>query len=449
MLEARPLSRSIPQPEKLFPGEPEISRLHKPTREFLLNAIQEFDINYVYRTSKYDPERAGVRPCWSTKYGPGAELDLASAAAWLITPGKNKFFREAEADSTLETYMRQIGLIGENSVIHIGSRFDEIKEHAERSGRKIYSMDDLGPNFDSVSVNLWEDFVTASSKDKVSLLTAYAPRELIVDMTSVDQEQFAQIWQPGRSLYVKCCNTESGSGGVYRVDATSDLNEAWHKFATLLLDLNKTRSTFGLKSELVLQPEVVGENHSLQVFIDPKRPEDIQVVGISKQLNGEDGFSYAGNLLLDVNPQTIRPVAHAMVDLVDRLRSNTKNPFGFLMCDFFHTAEGEVVLFDPGLRPTAATPSMMAKMWMKEKFGRDAAISAFTMLKFGEPLDYAEVVRRVGDFADPKKIAETGYGILPFGHNHLQGIANVMLVTPTYQDYAPFLGKLKSDLNLK
>ena len=193
----------------------------------------------------------------------------------------------------------------------------------------------------------------------------------------------------------------------------------------------------------------MGENHSLQVFIDPKNPNDIQVVGISKQLNGEDGFSYAGNLLLDVNPETIRPVAHAMVDLVDRLRKNCTQPFGFLMCDFFRTPEGGVVLFDPGLRPTAATPSMMAKMWLKENFGRDAAISAFTMLKFGEPLDYAEVVKRVGDYAAPEKIAETGYGILPFGHNHIQGIANVMLVTPTYQDYAPFLQALKRDLNLK
>jgi hypothetical protein len=119
-------------------------------------------------------------------------------------------------------------------------------------------------------------------------------------------------------------------------------------------------------------------------------------------------------------------VGPAIIDMVDRLRALCPGAVGFLMCDYFEAPDGTISIYDPGLRPSVT----MARM-----------------LEAGKPgMSWEEVTKLLGPYTDPDHICTHRLGVLPRGHNHLQGKTRFIVVTPTHDDYADFRKELEERL---
>jgi hypothetical protein len=86
----------------------------------------------------------------------------------------------------------------------------------------------------------------------------------------------------------------------------------------------------------------------------------------------------------------------------------------------------------------------MVKLWVEEATGQSAGVANSPWFDFGEPgITYAEIVRRLGKFADPEQIVATRYGVLPRGHNPIQGKSRFIIITPEPEDYGEFRAELE------
>jgi len=416
------------------PGHP-LERLVEGRWSQICEALSPYDINLQFNQSSDESDRrSAFRLDYSTLLGPGMDLLMPTAGAYMCSPGRNRVVLPSRTDRTLVAYLQRIGFLGE--VVYYEG-MDAIVEGQRAAGRRTYSIDDMGPDGDDVAVNSARDMFIGNSKEMVTQLSAFAAPEVRKDMFDVDDDDFHANHEPGQRVFVKTCNTESAGEGVFPVETLEEFREAVESIRakTLKYDLSRT---------LVLQPEVVGRNKSFQVFLDPARPDEIPVVALTDQLVGEDGKKYAGSINHDLTRERLEVVGAAIIDLVDRLKGLCSDAAGFVMCDYFERPDHSVAVYDPGLRPSSNTGAAMVKRWIEEVTGQFAGVANSPWFDFGSPgMPYEEIVKRLGRYADPDYITAHRLGVLPRGHNHIQGKSRFIVITPRRDDYESFRAELE------
>ena len=420
---------------ELFPPGHRLSRLVRASYSSICQALAGYDLNLLFNQSAdaSDP-RSAFRKDYGALLGPGMNLIMPTAAAYMCSPGENRVFLPSGTDKTLAAYLQRVGFMGE-VLYHDG--LDQMCQDLRAAGRKVYSIDDLGQGTDDCTANTHANMVAVNSKEMVAKLSSYAATERHRDMFEVQDSDFTELCPPGRLLYLKTCNTENAGEGVYPVASLEDFNRTLDEVRqkTRRYDLNRT---------LVLQPQIVGKNKSFQIFLDPADPGRVQVVALTDQLIGDDGKKYAGSVNHVVTAENLEVVGDAVLDLVDRTLEQCPGSFGFIMCDYFEQDNGGIVIFDPGLRPSSNTGAAMVKLWVEEVSGQEAAVANSPWFDFKEPgIRYEEIARRLGDLGEPAVIARTQFGVLPRGHNPIQGKTRFIIITPTQQDYADFRAELE------
>jgi hypothetical protein len=359
------------------------------------------------------------------------------SGAYLASPGKNAvFFPDAYTnpsngksyqgiDQTALKYLADQGFLGDRpgKDYILVSDFDHMRRSLVERGRRVYSVDDLGTAFDPVAANSQEMMNALNSKEHVARFTKYGPQEIKKAAASVTVEDFRSLHRPGLRVFVKTCNTEAAGEGVFPVATEAQFTEIIERLKSQIKEHN-------LNDLLVLQPEITGKNKSFQVLLDPTNPLEIPVLALTDQLIAADGKSYAGSINHQITPENLRLVGPAIIDMVDRIRAISPTTSGFLMCDYFECQDGKVVLFDPGLRPTGNTPAAMVKLWFEERAGSPITTTSFFVLQFGRPILYSEIVDKLGKLSDCQEMLKTGFGVLPWGHNHVSGKSIFTLITP-------------------
>ena len=423
---------------QLFDPEHRFSRLVRASYSSVCDRLSGHDLNLLFNQSddESDP-RSAFRKDYGALLGPGMNLIMPTAAAYMCTPGRNRVFLPAATEPTLVQYLQRVGFLGQ-VVLHNG--LTQMLADLQQNRRKVYSIDDLGPGNDAWTANSYHDMELVNSKEKVGLLSAFAAPELHKDMFQVTDEDFHQMGEPGRWLYLKTCNTENAGEGVFPVKTLEQFRES-------LDDIRQRTRRHGLNHTLVLQPEIVGTNKSFQIFLDPDDRQRVAVVALTDQLIGDDGKKYAGSVNHVVTPERTEVAAEAILDLADRIWEHCPGAFGFVMCDYFEQQDGRIVTFDPGLRPSSNTGAAMVKLWIEEASGQSAAVANSPWFDHHQPgIPYAEVVQRLGHHADPEQIVAHRLGVLPRGHNHIQGKTRFIIITPNPEDYAPFRAELEQRL---
>ncbi len=359
------------------------------------------------------------------------------SGAYLATPGKNAIFVADSStnkrtgrfyegiDRTALAYVAEQGFLGNRpGVDYIPVHdFDHMRRSLLERGRKVYSIDDLGSEFDTVSANSQEIMTALNSKEHVARFTQYGPQEVKKEVGAITVDDFRELHRPGLRVFIKTCNTEAAGEGVFPVRTEEE-------FVAVMERLKTQIAEHGLNDLLVLQPEIQGKNKSFQVLLDPTNPRQIPVIALTDQLIAADGKSYAGSINHQVTPENLRLVGPAIIDMVDRIRAVNPSTSGFLMCDYFECPDGKVILFDPGLRPTGNTPAAMVKLWFEEQAAKAVTTTSFFIVEFGRPILYSEIAAKLGKLADAQEMLRSEFGVLPWGHNHVSGKAIFILVTP-------------------
>ncbi len=429
------------EPERYFPAGHPLERLVESRWSALCAALAPYDINLRFnQTADASDPRSAFRQDYGALLGPGMDLLMPTAGAYMCWPGRNRVVLPTGTDRSLVAYLQRAGFLGD-VIFH--DTVDQLVPAQRAAGRRTYSIDDLGPDGDDVAVNPLKDMVLGNSKETVCQLSAYAAPEVRRDMFEVGDADFEAAHEPGRRVFVKACNTENAGEGVFPVETVEE-------FRRVLADARTNVERYGLNRMVVIQPEIVGDNKSFQVFIDPARTADVAVVALTDQLVGPDGKKYAGSINHDITRERLEGVGPAILDLVDRLRTLCPGAFGFVMCDYFERPDGGVVVYDPGLRPSSNTGAAMVKRWVEEATGRFAGVANSTWFDFDEPgMPYSKVVDRLGEWADPDHILTHRLGVLPRGHNPIQGKSRFLIVTPTKEDYEEFRVELMERVGAK
>ncbi len=418
-----------------FPEGHRLRRIVRPYYSALCEALADYDLNLLFnQTDDPSDPRSAYRKDYGALLGPGMNLIMPTAGAYLCTPGQNRVFLPAATDRTLAKYLQGAGFLGE-VVFHDG--LPDMIANLRREGRRVYSIDDLGPGTDDCTANSQRNMELGNSKQMVQELSAYAAPEVHKDLFEVDDTDFQTLYVEGRRVYLKTCNTENAGEGVFPVASLEEFHAAVEEIRdkTRRYDLNRT---------LVLQPEIVGQNKSFQIFLDPDHPNRIPCVALTDQLIGPDGKKYAGSVNHVVTAERLEVVGDAILDLADRLWEHCPEALGFVMCDYFEQADERIVTFDPGLRPSSNTGAAMVKLWIEEAAGVATTVTNSPWVDTGVPgLPYEVVVDRLGEYADPDHIVAHRFGALPRGHNHIQGKTRLIIITPTEADYAPFRKELE------
>jgi hypothetical protein len=428
------LSAQRPLPEPLFEVGHPLDRLVLGRWSAICEAMSPYDINLHFnQSSDEDDPRSAFRLDYTSLVGPGMDLLMPTAGAYMCSPGKNRVVLPPRIDRTLVAYLQRTGFLGE-VVYHEGVA--AIVKGQRADGRRTYSIDDMGPDGDDVAVNSARDMFIGNSKETVTRLSAFAAPEIRKDMFEVTDADFFETHEPGLRVFIKTCNTENAGEGIFPVESLDEFN------TTLGAIRDKTRK-YGLSPTVVLQPEVVGTNKSFQVFMDPANPRQIAVVALTDQLVGDDGKKYAGSINHDLTRERLEVVGPAIIDLVDRLKGLCPNATGFVMCDYFERPDHSVAIYDPGLRPSSNTGAALVKRWIEEATGQSAAVNNSTWFDFDNPgMVYEQVLERMGEWADPDFIVAHRLGALPRGHNHIQGKTRFIIITPTQDDYEGFRAEL-------
>ena len=422
----------------LFADEHPLSRLVRASYSSVCQRLSGYDLNLLFnQTDDEDDPRSAFRKDYGALLGPGMNLIMPTAAAYMCTPGRNRVFLPAATEPTLVQYLQRVGFLGE-VVLHGG--LSDMLADLQRNRRRVYSIDDLGPGNDEWTVNTQRDMELVNSKEKVGSLSAFAAPERHKDIFEVTEDDFHELLEPGRRLYLKTCNTENAGEGVFPAATVEEFREA-------LAEIKERTSRYGLNRMLVLQPEIHGQNKSFQIFLDPQDSQRVPVVALTDQLIADDGKKYAGSVNHVVTPERMEAVGEVILDLVDRIWQHCPGAFGFVMCDYFEQDNGGAVTFDPGLRPSSNTGAAMVKLWIEEAAGQSAAVANSPWFDLKEPgIPYAEIVTRLGRYAEPEQMVAHRLGVLPRGHNHIQGKTRFIIITPNPEDYAPFRAELKQRL---
>ena len=434
----RALAAERGDPAPLFePGHP-LERLVAGRWSRICEALSPYDINLRFnQTSDENDPRSAFRHDYASLLGPGMDLVMPTAGAYMCWPGRNQVVLPSETDRTLVAYLQRTGFLGE--VVFYESTEATIAGQ-RAAGRRTYCIDDMGPDADDMAANSAADMVIGNSKESVGRLSAYAAPEVRKDMFEVGDDDFYAVHEPGLRVFLKTCNTENAGEGVFPVGTIEE-------FRGVIESIRGRTRRYDLNRTLVLQPELVGENKSFQVFLDPARLDEIAVVALTDQLVQPDGKKYAGSINHELTRERLEVVGLAILDLVNRLRALCPRAMGFVMCDYFEHPDGSVAIYDPGLRPSSNTGAAMVKRWVEEATGQFAGVANSPWFDFGNPgTTYEQVVERLGRFADPEHILAHRLGVLPRGHNPIQGKSRFLVITPHKDDYEDFRVELEERL---
>lgn len=424
--------------EELFPRDHAFAPLVRASYSAICGALALYDINLLFnQTADPSDPRSAFRKDYGALLGPGMNLIMPTAGAYLCSPGRNRVFLPEATDHSLAEYLQRVGFLGE-VVYHNGEA--DMMAALQRAGRKLYSIDDLGPDADAHTVNSYYNMEFLNSKERVGDLSSYAAEEVHKNMFEVGEADYEAALRPGRRVYLKTCNTENAGEGVFPCGSAAE-------FMRELAGIRKRTQEYDLNPILVVQPEIVGQNKSLQIFLRPEEPHRIPVVALTDQLVDLDGKKYRGSLNHVVTTERTEVVAPVILDLVERIRAHCPGSFGFVMCDYFEQDDSTLVTFDPGLRPSSNTGAAMVKLWVEEMAGQPAGVTNSPWFDFGEPgMTYDEIARRLGKYADPDHIVAHRLGVLPRGHNPIQGKTRFIIITPTPEDYEPFRAELEQQI---
>jgi len=430
--------------EELFGADHRFAPLVRASYSAICESLAPFDINQLFnQTADPTDPRSAFRKDYGALLGPGMNLIMPTAGAYVCTPGKNRVLLPEATDHTLAEYLQRVGFMGE-VVYHDGEA--SMMAELRRTGRQLYSIDDLGDDtgagagVDELTVNSYHDMAFVNSKERVGDLSSYAAPEVRKDMFEVGEADFEAAQRPGRRVYLKTCNTENAGEGVFPCNSRQE-------FLTELKGIRQRTKKYNLNPILVIQPELVGRNKSFQIFLRPDEPGRIPVVALTDQLVDPDGKKYRGSLNHVVTTERTQVVAPVILDLVERIGVHCPGAFGFVMCDYIEQEDGTLVTFDPGLRPSSNTGAAMVKLWVEEMTGQPAGVTNSPWFDFGEPgITYDEIARRLGRYADPDYIVAHRLGVLPRGHNPIQGKTRFIIITPTPDDYEPFRVDLEQQI---
>jgi hypothetical protein len=410
--------------EVLFPEGHPLHRLVRPTFDTIRRTFRGIDVTTIWVDEDYDPKRAGFRPSYDKIYGPGAALLMTFVASWLSTGAGehaegNRVLVPAGIDRTLIAYAQRIGLLGE--VAYVGDK-DDFERTVLSAGRKLYSIDDMGPHFDAHALVGSELSLWLNGKAQLSTVTAYAPSEVVKDMYDVTPADFEAAQRGAGRVFLKTCNTESAGAGVF---IAHDLDE----FERHLAAIRDKQRAHDLDRRLVIQPEIKGKNRSFQVLLDPSDRAHLQVVALTDQLVEADGKTYKASINHPITADNLEQVGPAILDMVDRVWARFPRAFGFLMSDYFETEQGPV-LFDPGIRPTGNTATALAFHLARKLTGADAFASLFTVATRVDGLTFEGFLRVAGRLADPESLLRDGRCVLPWGWNAIQGFGMLIGIAP-------------------
>jgi len=429
--------RSEDHVEPLFPPGHELRSLVRPTFDTNRRTLRGLYVSAIWVDASHDPSREGFRPSYDSLYGPGSTNVMPFTATWLSTgdrddPEGNVIALPASIDRTLVDYARSVGLLG---AVEYVSGIDELKAKVVRAGRKVYSIDDLGADFDAHSMIGSKLSRWLNTKDQLSTITKHAPTEIVKDMYDVTLDDHAAMRPRGRGrVFLKTCNTESAGAGVFIANSAEE-------FTAHLAAIREKQQRYSLNRAIVIQPEITGKNRSFQVLLDPRDREHIQVVALTDQLVEDDGKTYKASINHPITPAAVAAIGPTIVDMVERIWAREPTAFGFLMADYFETDEGPVV-YDPGIRPTGNTATAMAFHLARKLTGEDL-FASLIHLRSGVPgLTFGQFARTMGRLVDPENLRTEKRAVLPWGWNDVQGFGVLIAVT---RDEADFL-RLRDDV---
>lgn len=413
---------STDRPEPLFPAGHPLRRLVRPTFDTIRRTLRGRFVATIWLDGAMDPGRAGFRPSYEALHGPGAGHMMAFVAAWLSTgPGSERggniaLFTE-DVDPTLLAYAERVGLLGPWERV---KDLPALRERVARTSLCIYNIDDLGPELDPYAVVSSELSRRMSSKDALRDITGYGPSEVVKDMYDVGPDDFAAAQQGGGRVFLKTCNTENAGLGVFIARTVGE-------FEAHLATIRGQQARFGLRRELVVQPEIVGENKSFQVLLDPESRGEIQVVALSDQLVEADGKTYRSSINHAITPENVEPVGAAILDMVDHVWAKHPEAFGFMMSDYFATKTGPVI-YDPGLRPTGNTATALAGHLARKLTGRHFTTSLLPFPTGKAGLSFEGFARRAGALVEPHNLVTEGRALMPWGWNPIQGFGMLIVI---------------------
>ncbi|MFN7134840.1 MAG: hypothetical protein ACK4N5_22360, partial [Myxococcales bacterium] len=308
--------------EHVYPEGHPLRRLVRPTFDTIRRALGGLCISAIWVDSSQDPSRAGFRLSYDEVYGPGSTNVMPFVGTWLSTgpgsgPEGNVVLLPESIDRTIVAHMQRIGLLGEVAFVR---NIAHLKEVVAASGRKVYSIDDLGEDFDAHSVISFALGNWLNSKGQLPTITAHAPKETVKDMYEVTADDYEAASRGGGRVFLKTCNTEAGGAGVFIANDRQG-------FDAHLAQLKANQQKWNLSRRIVIQPEIRGRNRSFQVFLDPSRPDEVQVVAVTDQLVEDDGKTYRASVNHPINVETLDHVGPAILDMVERVRARHPEAF--------------------------------------------------------------------------------------------------------------------------
>jgi hypothetical protein len=428
---------STDEVSRLFPEGHELYQLGNPTFNTIRRALAGPWISCIWNDASEDPTRAGFRPSFDDLYGPGSVNVMPAIACWLSTgPGfgdGNRVALPSAIDRSVVQYAIDHGLLGDHEFVY---SIPDLKKRVSTSGRKVYSIDDLGTDFDVHAVVTSEASKWLNSKDDLASISAYAPNEIVKDMYEVTVDDYRHVLGDGRRVYLKTNNTEATGAGVFICNSEDEFHD--HMEA-----IRATQAQFSLNRDLVIQPELTGQNRSFQVFLDPKRPDCIQVIALSDQFVEDDGKTYKSSINYPITAESMALVGPVIVDMVKRIRERTPDVFGFLMCDFFEE-DGNITVYDPGIRPTGNTATAMVLHFARMLAGCDLFVQNFSIDTRTPGYQFGEFCTRMGSLVEPENIAREHRAVLPWGWNHVTGIGALIGVAPDADAWQTMVDGIRS-----
>ena len=410
---------------RLYPDGHELCQLVHPTFNTIRRALAGPWISCIWNDASEDPTRAGFRPSYNDVYGPGSVNVMPAIACWLSTgPGGsgegNRVALPSAIDRSVVQYAIDHGLLGDHEFVY---GIADLKSRVRESGRIVYSIDDLGSDFDAHVAIGSEASAWLNSKDDLASISAYAPTEVVKDMYEVTVDDYHYVLGDGRRVYLKTNNTEAAGAGVFICDSEPE-------FEDQMKAIRATQAHFNLNRSLVIQPELTGQNRNFQVFLDPTRPDCVQVIALTDQLVEDDGKTYKSSVNYPITAESMAAVGPVIVDMVKRIRERVPEAFGFLMCDFFQDGE-KITIYDPGIRPTGNTATAMVLHFSRMLAGCDLYVQNFAIDTRTPGYQFGEFCTRMGSLVDPGNIAKEHRAVLPWGWNHVTGNGALIGVAPS------------------
>lgn len=425
-------SRSYETP--LFPDEPRLRNFHRASfeevRDRIANAVRgtTTDVSTIWGTPSFTgiSERGAFRPDKGEFRGTQTDGNdrMPYVGFWLSKPGQNTTYllqdQEVMIDPTLIEWFQRAGIGGDAVCV---SDAAEMGQRLLKSGRRVYTCDNYGPALDSVTINSRNDFDLVSNKSWTTrLVGSYAPYEEVIDMfaSEATPELFERVKGDSETIYVKLCNDEHGGMGVKPVRDLDTLTR-------LLAEHREHTKKHALSPQLVLQRGAEGVSRSFCFFIDG-RDSTIPVLSVTDQMVDPKTGRDLGNRHYPITPEVVRPLTGMISELRANILRYCPNAFGLVMCDFIHGAGDQVVAIDPGLRPSASTPSAMAQLWTSGVNGANSYVRNNQCFRFQPGFTWGDFVNTVGHLADPATIRSAGVGVVPFSWEPRYGTGRVITI---------------------